>query len=123
MAVPTTPAPPGGFPVAIAINGHWGSAWRTFDPQNVNYWYGDSFARRGFIVLAVDVSHRPLADRQAMYMDITDGDDPSAGNGAHPAIKDPGLDSEWEEDGERAWDVMRGIDLLLARPDVDRSHV
>jgi len=123
LAVPTTAAPASGFPVAIAINGHWGSAWRTFDPQGGIYWYGDSFARRGFVVIAVDVGHRPLGDRQSLYTDIPDGDDPAAGNGNHPAIKDPGLDSQWEEDGERAWDVMRGIDYVLARPDVDRQHV
>ena len=123
LAVPATPAPPGGYPIALVANGHWGSAWRTFDPQNTLYWYGDSFARRGYVVLAVDISHRPLADREKLYPDLLTGDDPATGNGSHPAIKDAGLDSEWEEDGERTWDVMRGLDHVLARTDVDRKRV
>ncbi|HEY2903797.1 MAG TPA: hypothetical protein VGL59_24645, partial [Polyangia bacterium] len=123
MAVPTTPPPASGFPVAVVANGHWGGAWRTFDPQNTIYWYGDSFARRGYVVLAVDISHRPLADRQALYTDLLTGDDPANGNDSHPAIKDDGLDSEWEEDGERTWDMMRGLDYVLGRDDVDRGRV
>ncbi|HEX3696764.1 MAG TPA: hypothetical protein VH374_15395 [Polyangia bacterium] len=123
MAVPTTPPPVTGFPVAVVANGHWGGAWRTFDPQNTIYWYGDSFARRGYVVLSVDISHRPLGDRQALYTDLLDGDDPANGNDSHPAIKDDGLDSEWEEDGERTWDMMRGLDYVLGRADVDRGQV
>ena len=122
LAVPTTPAPPGGYPVALALNGHGGSAYDVFDPAGL-YWYGDSFARRGFVVVAVDVGHRPLVDRASVYDGDTAGDDPSTGNGLHPAIEPPGLTSDWEEDGERAWDAMRALDYALGRPDVDPSAV
>ena len=122
LAVPTSPPPTGGYPVALALNGHDGSAHDTLDPQGP-YWFGDSFARRGFVVLAIDVGHRPLADRASVYTDLTDGDDPSTGNDTHPAIEEPGSTSDWEEDGERAWDAVRGLDYLLGRSDVNPKNV
>ena len=128
LAVPTTPPPAGGkYPVVIAVNGHQGSAWQMMNPDRV--WYGDAFARRGFVVLALDISHRPLGDRQAPYMtkplyaDRLDGDDPEHGNGPHPAIKAAGFDSDWEEDGERVWDAMRALDYVLSLPTVDKTRV
>jgi dienelactone hydrolase len=123
IAVPSTPPPAGGYPVALAINGHWGSSLQVFDPQNPYYWYGDSFARRGYVVISVDIGHRPLEDRAALYGDAIDGDEPVTGNGTHPAIKAPGMTSDWEETGERAWDAMRALDYVLARPDVNAQRV
>jgi hypothetical protein len=123
VAVPTTAPPAHGYPVAVALNGHGGGALRDFDPQNATYWYGDGFARRGYVVVAVDISHRPLGDRQTLYDNELTGDDPGNGNGTHPAIRDAGFLSDWEEDGERAWDAMRALDYVLARPDVDPSRV
>jgi hypothetical protein len=97
----------------LAVNGHGGSAWKSFDPDNIYFWYGDAFARRGYVVLAVGVSHRPPGG----------GDDPAHGNGSHPAVQATGFDSDWEEDGERTWDAMRGLDYLLSRPEVDPKRV
>ena len=122
VARPTAPAPSTGRPVAIAVNGHWGSAWQVMAPNSF-YWYGDSFARQGYLVVAVDASHRPLADRATRYSDMTTGDDVLHGNGPHPAIAAPGMSTDWEEDGERAWDVMRALDYALSLPDVDPSRV
>ena len=119
---PTTTRPERGYPVAIALNGHWGSARQVMNP-NTSYGYGDEYASRGYVVVAVDVSHRPFSDRAALYTDITAGDDASTGNGPHAAIRYGARDSDWEEDGERAWDVMRAIDYAVALPDVDRSRV
>jgi dienelactone hydrolase len=123
MAIPTTPPPPGGYGIALGINGHTGSGHEDFDPQNYYFWFGDSFARRGFIVVAVDISHRPYEDRASVYSDEGYGDDPASGNGTHPAIKAPGMTSDWEEDGERTWDVMRGLDYALTLPDVNPRKV
>lgn len=122
VAQPQGPRPPNGWPVAVVVNGHWGSAWQTFIP-NSPYWYGDAFARRGHLVVAVDISHRPPSDRGGRYVDLPDGDAPAEGNGTHPAIREDGMDSEWEEDGERAWDVMRALDLVWRDPDIDRARV
>lgn len=122
VAQPQGARPPHGWPVAVVLNGHWGSAWQTFIP-NSPYWYGDAFARRDHVVVAVDISHRPLSDRGGRYADLPDGDAPGEGNGTHPAIREDGMDSDWEEDGERAWDVMRALDLIWHDPDIDRARV
>ncbi len=123
LAVPTTPAPPGGFPAALALNGHYGSAANTMDPASDDYWYGDALARRGFVVLALDVGHRPLEDRKALYTDMVTGDDAGLGNAPHPAIRRAGADSDWEEEGERVWDAMRALDHLAALPNVDARRL
>ena len=122
VATPEAPAPPGGYPVALVLNGHGSSARDVFDGKST-YWYGDAFARRGFLVVAVDVGHRPLGDRASLYTDKTEGDDAPTGNGTHPAIEAAGLTSDWEEDGERTWDVMRALDYALGRPDVNPRDV
>jgi len=130
LAVPTGPPPARGkYPAVLAVNGHGGSAWKMMNGTDHYYWYGDAFARRGFVVLAVDISHRPLSDRTAPYMSAPlyanelNGDDPAHGNGLHPSIKAEGFDSDWEEDGERVWDAMRALDYLVAQPNVDPSRV
>lgn len=121
VAIPTTPPPAGGYPVTLAINGHGASAYDVFDPQNP-YWYGDSFARRGSLVVSVDIGHRPLEERPMLYGDPGE-DDPATGNRTHPWIAAPGLTSDWEEDGERVWDAMRALDYALGRPDVNPHNV
>ena len=123
MAKPDEEPPAGGWPVAGALNGHEGSARQVMTPDNELFWYGDSFARRGYVVISVDISHRPYSDRGGLYPGLTDGDDPANGNGPHPAIRASGLDSDWEEDGERAWDVMRAIDYVAALPYVNPSRM
>lgn len=123
LAVPAGAPPRGKYPAALVVNGHGGSAWQQMDPDSDPFWFGDAFARRGYVVLAVDISHRPVADRRGLYGGYHDGDDPEHDNHAHPAIKAPGFDSDWEEDGERVWDAMRGLDYLLSLPNVDPSRV
>jgi dienelactone hydrolase len=113
--------PPGQKRAAVlALNGHGGSAYDAMHPT-WKYHYGDAWARRGFVVLALDVGHRPPADRGGLYTEYDAGDHPT--NPPHPAVKAAGMDSDWEEDGERTWDAMRGIDYLVKRPDVDPSRI
>ena len=90
LAAPTEVPPRGGFPAVLALNGHSGSAYQVMNPGggSTGYWYGDAFARRGFVVLALDIGHRsdsPLYDDDHS----TSGDDPDHGNGPHPSIKPP----------------------------------
>jgi hypothetical protein len=122
LTIPATPPPAGGYPVVLALNGHSGSAGRLFEPTNALYWYGDSFARHGAVVIAVDMGHRPLEDRAAIYADPAN-DDPDWGNVSHPAIKAQGMTSDWEEDGERVWDALHGLDYALTRPDVNPAQI
>ncbi|MBI1763064.1 MAG: acetylxylan esterase [Acidobacteria bacterium] len=146
LAKPTNGTRGGGrdtakYPLALVVNGHTGSAWQAFDPSSQLFWYGDAFARQGYIVLAVDISHRPKQDRirygtvlsESLGYDggYEQGDDPAHGNVVKPSIKpalppvaqDAPLYTDWEEDGERAWDAMRALDYALKRPDVDAARV
>jgi hypothetical protein len=112
MSRPLAPPPAGGYPIVVALNGHSGSAHEVFDPGSELYFYGDSYARRGYVVLSIDISHRPVEDRSGSYGDWENGDDPDNGNGPHPAIKADGYDSDFEEDGERVWDVLHTVETV-----------
>ena len=122
LAVPTTPAPAAGYGLVLALNGHGGSAEQHFQSDGY-FWYGDAYARRGYVVLALDVSHRPPHEAGGLYDYPPDGDSPETGNHAHPAIAAPGLDSDWSDDGERVWDAMRGIDFLLSQESVNPNQL
>jgi dienelactone hydrolase len=111
------------LPTLLAVNGHGGSALSCFRIEDFNY--GDAFASRRYLVLAIDISHRPdspfgypLEDRVGGTHITADGCHP------HPSIKYPGLDaSDWEEDGERVWDSMRAIDYLRTLPEADPNRI
>jgi len=104
LATPNTPAPADGYPPIVAVNGHGGSADAVMTGANDLYWYGDSLARRGFAVLAVDIGHRPVWNQPPPV---------------HAPVLDAGYaTSNWEEDGERAFSVRRAIDWLLAQPSI-----
>jgi pimeloyl-ACP methyl ester carboxylesterase len=59
------------------------------------------------------------------------GDDVKNGNRARSSIKpaipatlsNPELYTDWEEDGERLWDLRRALDYAMARPDVDPTRI
>jgi dienelactone hydrolase len=123
LATPNDIAPGEKRRAVLALNGHHGSAWQMLDPGSEDiYWYGDSFARHGYVVLAVDISHRPKQDSEPLYGNGADYVGPKAA--LHPAIKAEGFeDSDWAEDGERAWDAMRGLDCLISLPYVDTSKI
>jgi hypothetical protein len=122
LAVPTTPPPPAGYSLVVSLNGHLGSAEQQFHSDGI-FWYGDAYARRGYMVLSLDISHRPPEQSGGRYGDPVDGDSPETGNHAHPAIAAPGLESDWSDDGERAWDAMRGIDFLLSQKSINPNQI
>jgi dienelactone hydrolase len=119
VARPNGVAPRGGFPIAVALNGHWGSASQVMGNTST-YAYGTAFARRGYMVVAVDVGHRPMGQRGGLYFDYVAGDDADSGNALHSAVGDGQM---WTEDGERAWDAMRALDYVLTLPNVNRERV
>lgn len=113
------PAPTAGRPMLLSLNGHLSSGWRSTDPDDIKYWFAEGFARRGWVVLALDVGHRTMTTREGLYADIPDGDHPAGKNLLKPAIAPPGEPSAWEEMGERAWDAERAAEYLRALPGVD----
>jgi dienelactone hydrolase len=123
LATPNDIAPGEKRRAVLALNGHHGSAWQMLDPGSDDiYWYGDSFARHGYVVMAVDISHRPKQDSEPLYGNGADYVGPKSST--HPSIKADGFeDSDWAEDGERAWDAMRGLDCLTSLPYVDTSKI
>lgn len=121
---PSAPAaPPSGRPMLLSLNGHLSSAFRSTDPDDIKYWFAEGFARRGYVVLALDVGHRTPATREDLYSDIPDGDHPAGGNLLHPAIALPNEPSAWEEMGERAWDAERAAEWLRVWPGVDPKRM
>jgi len=153
LAVPTNITSGQKYPAVLAVNGHAGSAKQVIMPDSSTiYWYGDSFARRGYVVLAIDISHRGFIDQTLQgFRDCPPerpypaygpsplygpprltvdqwaplGDDPCNKNGPHPFIgaEESFESSDWEENGERAWDVMHALDYLLNRPYVDSKRI
>ena len=108
LARPTTPPPPGGYRVMVAVNGHGGSAQQLLQRGNAAFWHGESAARRGLAVLAIDIGHRPE------WNDVI----------THPAIIGAGYaTSDWEEDGERAFSVSRAIDYLSTVPNMRLDRI
>ena len=149
IAKPTTPISgatrgTGRRPLVIAINGHGGSAWQNFDPNSL-FWYGDAFARQGYMVMSIDTTHRPMSDlvfsgghiheTSLGYFDdaFANGDDIKNGNRSRASIKpalpagadlsNPELYTDFEEYGERLWDLQRLIDYAVTRPDVDPTRI
>ncbi len=125
ITTPTLPPPPGGYRGALILNGHSSSARAAVQADSNGDGYGDWFSRRGYVIVALDLGHRPHDERNQLYNWFDEGDDPSnwAGNRVHPSVRADGMDSDWVEDGERSYDASRGIDLLLAQPNIDPDHI
>jgi hypothetical protein len=109
LATPDGAPPAGGWRAVVAVNGHGGNAQQLMTKSNAPFWHGESAARRLLVVLALDIGHRP---------------EWNAGPVVHPAIIGNGYaSSDWEEDGERAFNVRRGIDYLRSLPAVRTDRI
>jgi hypothetical protein len=108
LSIPNGPRPSGGFPALVAVNGHGGDAKQLMTKSNRLFWHGESAARRAMVVLALDIGHRPWWGGPIL----------------HPPIVSAGYrTSDWEENGERAFNVRRGIDYLQSLPFVRSTHI
>jgi hypothetical protein len=104
LARPQAPAGPK-LPVVIALHGHDFGAHDTFDPKNMLF-YGDLFARLGYIVFAPDIGH-----------DFIDHDRPLNGFGPLPKnVPFPYM-------GQKTWMAVRSIDFVSGLPDVDPEAI
>lgn len=93
------------LPAVVSLHGHGGTAIQTFDPDEM-YYYGDLLARKGYVVLALDIDHKYL-----------DHDRPFKGYSRLPR------NVEFPAMGQRVWMVKRGVDLLASLPDVDPQSI
>lgn len=79
------------------------------DPKLLSRAYGLELARRGHVVLCIDL--------------LTDGERVSAGLGPYDSRafyqKHPG----WSMVGKNTWDAMRAVDYLLTRPEIDPGRI
>ncbi len=92
------------LPAIVALHGHNGRAYKMF--QKGYYFYGDLFAKKGYIVLSIDINHASL-DSKGPYLD-----------------RGPVIPFKYYTPmGERVWMVMRSVDLLQSLPDVDADRI
>jgi dipeptidyl aminopeptidase/acylaminoacyl peptidase len=104
LARPVNPAADG-LPAVLALHGHGPKPYGAFDPGHM-YYYGDLLARKGYIVLAIDIDHDDLVhDKPYPRMVLLPKGDP------FPAM------------GQRVWMARRAIDLLQEQPDVDPEKI
>jgi predicted esterase len=93
------------LPVIIALHGHGGDAHDAFNPDHL-FFYGDLFARQGYLVLSVNIGHDYLDANQSLL-----GYGPLPKNVSFPAM------------GQRVWMVMRAIDFMSTQPDADLANL
>jgi hypothetical protein len=109
LAKPLGAPPAGGWRAVVAVNGHGGSAQALMTKRDSLFWHGESAARRVLVVLAIDIGHRPVWNTPPV---------------THPSIIAPGYStSDWEEDGERAFNVRRAVDYLQSQPFVRSDRI
>ncbi|MCF6284410.1 MAG: prolyl oligopeptidase family serine peptidase [Candidatus Hydrogenedentes bacterium] len=84
----------GGHPAVVAIHGHGGSMTTPFDGEKPIYKeFGSALARRGFVVISTNVGQHDVYEPGRTLM------------------------------GERLWDLMRCVDYLASRSDVDNQRL
>ena len=81
-------------PAVVAIHGHGGTMMTPFDPEKDQYKeFGSALARRGYMVISTDVGQHEVYEPERTLM------------------------------GERLWDLMRCVDYVTSRPDVDPGRI
>ncbi len=84
----------GPMPAVVAIHGHGGGRMTPFDPEQTMYkLFGSELAKRGFVVISTDVGRHEVYEEGRTLM------------------------------GERLWDLMRCVDYLRSRTDVDGARI
>lgn len=83
----------GPMPAVVAIHGHGGDRMTPFDPEQAIYKvFGSQLAQRGFVVISTSVGQHEVFEEGRTLM------------------------------GERLWDLMRCIDYLRSRDDVEPAR-
>jgi hypothetical protein len=93
------------LPAILALHGHNGTAYKLFDAKGY-YFYGDLFASKGYVVIAIDIHHRAI-DHALPFLD------------RGPVIKFKKITPM----GQRVWMARRAVDLLQTLPEVDPERI
>lgn len=80
-------------PAIICIHGHGGNRDVVYDETTVYHGFGLALARQGYVTLSTDVGQHDVQDAQRTLM------------------------------GERLWDLMRVVDVAIAREEVDPRRI
>lgn len=80
-------------PAVVCIHGHGGDRFSPYDPNSIYKGFASELARRRCVTIAVDVGQHEVYEEGRTLM------------------------------GERLWDLMRAVDLLVAMPEVDASRI
>jgi len=98
LTVPTSGKSAVKFPAVVCIHGHGGDRFIVYDPKSVYRGFATELAERGYVTISVDV------DR---------------GGEQHFAAFEPGHTLM----GERLGDLVRAVDYLTTRPEVDPQRI
>jgi hypothetical protein len=83
----------GPCPAVVCINGHGGNRHIVYNPSSPYKAFADALARKGYITIATGVGQHEVREPDRTLM------------------------------GERLWDLMRCVDYLESRPEVDRKKI
>jgi len=80
-------------PAVVCIHGHGGSRYDVYNPPTIYRGFADALAKRGYVTIATDVGQHKVYEAGRILM------------------------------GERLWDLMRCVDYLFSRPEVDKTRI
>ncbi|MEP0843015.1 MAG: acetylxylan esterase [Phycisphaerae bacterium] len=83
----------GPLPAVVCIHGHGGNRHVVYDDKSIYRGFADALARRGVITISTEVGQHEVYETGRTLM------------------------------GERLWDLMRCVDYLHNRPDVDKKRI
>jgi hypothetical protein len=81
------------YPAVVCIHGHGGNRRTTYEDARIYKAFASALAERGYATAAVDVGQHEIYEQGRTLI------------------------------GERLWDLMRAVDLLVAQKEVDRSRI
>ena len=88
-----SPLPAQPVPAIVCIHGHGGDRYATYNPESIYKGCASELARQGYVTIAADVGQHEVYEQGRTLM------------------------------GERLWDLMRCVDLLASRPEVDKARI
>lgn len=87
------PAPAQPVPAVVCIHGHGGDRFATYNAESIYKGFATELARTGYVTIAADVGQHDVYEPDRTLM------------------------------GERLWDLIRCVDFLVSRPEVNKSRI